>query len=66
MTRIKSCILTNAIVPELECAGEVREGKADLVKKLEAVQMVAAKKILGCSKTMSTASIEGRFGNVPT
>ena len=31
-TRIKRCILMNAIVTELECAGEVWEGDAKLVK----------------------------------
>ena len=46
-TGIKSCILTNVIVPKLEYAGEVWEGNAKFVKQLETVQMPAAKKILG-------------------
>ena len=43
----------NAIVPKLEYAGEVWEGNKKLAEKLETVQMLAAKKILGCSKTTS-------------
>ena len=50
-TRIKRCILMNVIVPKLEYAGEVWEGNVKLVKKLETVQMAAAKKILEYSKT---------------
>ena len=38
-TRIKICILRNVIVPKLEYAGEVWEGNAKLVKKLETVPM---------------------------
>ena len=51
----------NVIVPKLEYAGEVWEGNKKLADKLEAVQMSAAKKILGCSKT---TSIESRVGEV--
>ena len=43
-TRIKICILRNLIVPKLEYAGEVWEGNAKLVKKLETVPMTVAKK----------------------
>ena len=50
-TRIKRCILLNVIVPKLEYAGEVWEGNKKLADKLETVQMSAAKKIRGCSKT---------------
>ena len=46
-TRIKRCILTNVIVPKLEYAGEVWEGKAKLVKRLETVPMTAATNIPG-------------------
>ena len=45
-TRIKICILMNAIVPKLEYAGQVWEGKAKLVKQLETVHTTAAKKVL--------------------
>ena len=43
-TRIKRCSLLNVIVPKLECAGEVWEGNAKLIKQLETVQMTALKK----------------------
>ena len=43
----------DVIVPKLEYAGEVWEGNAKLVKQLEAVQMTAAEKVLGCSSTAS-------------
>ena len=36
-TRIERCILINVIVPKLEYAGEVWEGRAKLVKQLETV-----------------------------
>ena len=45
----------DVIVPKLEYAGEVWEGNAKLVKQLEAVQMTAAEKVLGCSSTTSNA-----------
>ena len=46
-TRIKRCILSNVIVPKLECAGEVWEGNAKFVKQRETVQMTSeAKKML--------------------
>ena len=34
-TRIARCIMTNAIVPKLEYAGQVWEGNAKVVKQLE-------------------------------
>ena len=43
-------ILMNVIVPKLEYAGEVWEGNVKLVKKLETVQMAAAKKYLDAQK----------------
>ena len=47
-TRTKICILINVIVPKLEYAGEVWEGREREVRKqLETVQMTAAKHILG-------------------
>ena len=61
-TRIKRCILRNVIVPKLEYAGEVWEGNAKLVKKLESVPMTAAKKILGCSKTASNTALRAELG----
>ena len=45
-TRIKICILINAIVPKLEYAGEVWEGNAKFVKQLERVQTTASKNVL--------------------
>ena len=56
-TRIKRCILRKVIVQKLEYAGEVWEGNAKLVKKLETVPITAAKKILGCSKTASNTAL---------
>ena len=57
-TRINRCILMNVSVPKLEYAGEVREGNAKFVKQREtAVQMTAAKKILGCSSTASNNAV---------
>ena len=61
-TRIKICILRNVIVPKLEYAGEVWEGNAKLVKKLETVPMTAAKKMLGCSKTASNTALRAELG----
>ena len=43
---IQMCILMNVIVPKLECAGEVWEENAKLVKQLETVQMTPAEQIL--------------------
>ena len=51
-TRIKRCILLNVIVPKLEYVSNKK-----LAEKLETVQMSAAKKILGCSKTTSLSLI---------
>ena len=64
-TRIKTCILMNVIVPKLEYAGEIWEGNVKLVKKLETVQMAAAKKILGCSKTTSNTALRAELGMYP-
>ena len=61
-TRIKRCILLNVIVPKLEYAGEVWEGNKKLAEKLETVQMSAAKKILGCSKTTSNTALRAELG----
>ena len=61
-TRIKVCILINAIVPKLEYAGEVWEGNAKLVRQLETVQMTAAKKVLGCSSTASNTVFRAELG----
>ena len=61
-TRIKICILRNVIVPKLEYTGEVWEGTAKLVKKLETVPMTAAEKILGCSKTASNTALRAELG----
>ena len=52
-TRIKKCILINVIAPELEYAGEVWEGNANLVEQLETLQMKAAEKNGRCSSTTS-------------
>ena len=63
-TRIES-ILMSVIVPKLEYAGEVWEGNVKLVKKLETVQMAAAEKILGCSKTTSNTALRAELGMYP-
>ena len=47
---IKRCILMNVIVPKLEYAGEIWEGGAKLVKKLETIPVPEAKKILDVRK----------------
>ena len=52
-TRIKRCMLMNVIVPNIDYAGEVWEGNAKFAQQLEAVQMTAAKLILGCASTTS-------------
>ena len=64
-TRIKRCILTNVIVPKLEYAGEVWEGNAKLVKRLETVQMTAAEKVLGCSRTTRITVLRAELGMYP-
>ena len=64
-TRIKICITINAIVPKLQYAGVVWEGKARLVKQLESVQMAAAKRILGCSSTISNTVLRAELGRDP-
>ena len=43
------------VVLELEYAGVVREGIAKSVKTLETVNMIAAKRTLGCSKATRSA-----------
>ena len=63
-TRIKRCISMNVIVPKLEYAGEVWEGNVKL-KKLETVQLAAAKKILGCPKTTSITALRAELGMYP-
>ena len=50
------------VVLELEYAGLVREGIAKSVKKLETVKMIAAKRILGCSKATRTAMLGSGLG----
>ena len=60
-TRIKICILTVVIVPKLEYA-EVWQENAKLVKQLETVHMIAAKKILGCSSTASNTVLRAELG----
>ena len=64
-TRMKIYILTDVIVPKLECAGEVWEGNAKFVKQLETVQMTAAKKILGGSSTTSSTVLRAELGLYP-
>ena len=60
--RIKRCILLNVIVPKLEYAGEVWEGNKKFAEKLKTVQMSAARKILGCSKTTSNTALRAELG----
>ena len=55
----------NVIVQKLEYAGEIWEGNAKFVKQLETVQMVAAKKILGCSSTTSNTVLRSELGMYP-
>ena len=62
---ITTCMLTNAIVPKLEYAGEVWEGNAKFVKQLETVQMTAAEKILGCSSPTSNTVLLAELGMYP-
>ena len=60
-TKIKRCIMRNVIVPKLEYA-EVWEGNAKLAKTLETVPMIAAKRILGCSKTACNTALRAELG----
>ena len=53
------------IVPKLEYVGKVWEGHTKFVKQLEAVQMTAAKKILGCSSTTSNTVLRAELGMYP-
>ena len=48
--KLTRCILIKVIVPKVEYAGGVWEGNSELEKRLETVQMTAAKKMLRCSK----------------
>ena len=64
-TRIKRCILINAIVLKLAYAREVWERNAKLVKQLETVQMTAAENVLGCSSTTSNAVLRAELGMYP-
>ena len=50
------------VVPELEYAGAVREGVAKLVKKVGTEELIAAERILGCSKASRTATLESELG----
>ena len=51
----------NVIVPKLEYA-EDWEGSKKFADKLETVQMSAAKKILGFSKTTSNTALRAELG----
>ena len=62
-TKVEICILMNVIVSNLKYAGELREGNAKLVKRLEAE--TAAKKILGCSSTTSNRVLTTQLGMHP-
>ena len=64
-TRIKICILMNAIVQKVEYAGKASKGNAKFVKHLETVHTTAAKKIGGCSKSSTTSAkvSRGRAGH---
>ena len=66
-SRIRRCILMNAIVPKLEYAGDIWEGNAKLVKQLltTTVQMTAAKKVLKCSSTTSNRVLRAELGTYP-
>lgn len=54
--RIKVSTLIDVTTSNLEYAG-VWEGDAKLTKKLEMIQMEAARKIVGCSKTVRNAAL---------
>ena len=55
----------NVIVTKLEYAKEVWKGNAKSVDNVEAVQMAAAKSILGCSKTTSNTALGAESGMCP-
>ena len=57
--------ILNVIVLKLDYAGEVWEGKAQLVKQLETVQMTTAKKVLRCSRTTSSTALRAKLGMYP-
>ena len=61
-TRIKILLVINVVVPKLEYAEEVSEGNAKFVQQLETVQMIAAKKILGCSSATSNIVLRAEIG----
>ena len=66
-SRIEVCILMNVIVPKLEYAGEMWEGNAKFVTKLETAQMTAAKKSIRIRRVINTwYSIKNRTGHLPT
>ena len=50
------------VVPELEYSGAVREGITKLVKKLETVEVIAAKRFPGCSKATRFATLGSELG----
>ena len=64
-SRITRCFLMNAIIANLEYAGEVWEGNAKLLKQLETVQMAAAKKVIGCLSTTSKTVLRAALGMCP-
>lgn len=63
-TRHKRCILLRAIVPKRGCA-DVGEGNAILMKELEPVQMAAANKNNGCSRTTNSSALRAELGVYP-
>ena len=65
-TRIEICILMNEIVPKSKYAGKLWERNAKFAKQLEtAVQMTAAKMILGCSSATSNTVFRAELGVYP-
>ena len=60
-TSIKRCIQLNVVIPKPEY-GEVWEENGTLVEKLKTVQMTAAKKIQGYSKTKSNTALRYELG----
>ena len=60
-TRMITCVFL-LMLTKLEYAGEVWGGNATFVKQLETVQVVAAKKILGCSSTTSNTVLRTKLG----
>ena len=62
---IKRFVLVNVIIPKLEYVGDLWEGNAKSVKNLDAVEMAAAKVVLGCSKMTSKHNMDSRVWIVP-